>query len=360
MRKLLFAFLLFPTFVFAQSQGFTLTGSITGLPEGTEVKVTNANDNAVLEKSKVAGGKFVVKGSIPEPGLYFLVLGKEQPQYIYLENSTISVSGSTKALPSLQVTGSKSHQDFDEFRKVFNPLVGKMNAVAGQINESPDEVQRASLMGQYGTIRQQVKEEVAKFVTAKKESYVSPFLLYVTAQLLDDPLQVEQFYLSLSESVRNTAIGKNLAEFIAYNKVGAVGTDALDFTQNDPAGQPVSLASFRGKYVLVDFWASWCKPCRMENPNVVKTFQKFNAKNFTVLGVSLDRDKEPWLKAIKDDSLAWTQVSDLQFWNNSAAQLYHVQGIPQNFLVDPKGKIIARNLRGEELEAKLCEVLGCN
>jgi peroxiredoxin len=142
--------------------------------------------------------------------------------------------------------------------------------------------------------------------------------------------------------------------------MNAIGTAAIDFTQQDTSGKDVSLSSFKGKYVLIDFWASWCGPCRMENPNVVEAYKKFSNKNFTVLGVSLDRARAPWIQAIKEDNLTWTQVSDLQYWNNAVARLYNIQSIPQNFLIGPDGKIIAKNLRGTALESKLCELLGCN
>ena len=143
----------------------------------------------------------------------------------------------------------------------------------------------------------------------------------------------------------------------AEAKKNAVGGGMADFTQNDTADIPVKLSSFRGKYVLVDFWASWCRPCRMENPNVLASYNKFKNKNFTVLGVSLDKAKDAWIEAIHQDGLYWTQVSDLKGWGNEVAQQFKVQSIPQNFLIDPQGRIIAKDLRGEALDQKLNEIL---
>lgn len=358
MKKALFFLLLFPLISLAQA-GFTITGTVAGIADG-DVKITAVQEEAqVVAKGTIKGGNITVKGNITEPGLYWITIGKEQPQHIFLENTAIKINGTKKDIKNLKIEGSASHEDFDQFRKIFNPLIGELSGKAALINRATDEAARTNLMRQYDSIGNVIQAKIDEFITAKPSSYVSPFLLFVTAQVADDPTLMEQRYKKLDTAIRNSGVGKSLANFIEYNKVGAIGTDALDFTQNDVDGKAVSLSSFRGKYVLVDFWASWCKPCREENPNVVAAYNKFSSKNFTILGVSLDRERDAWIKAIQKDGLVWTQVSDLQFWNNAAAALYRVQGIPQNFLIDPNGKIVGKNLRGPELESKLCALLGC-
>jgi peroxiredoxin len=290
------------------------------------------------------------------------LVGSEKPTEIYVENTTITVKGKKAEPPVYEISGSASHKDFAGFIKVFIPMAQQLNTLASSINSTVPGPARDSLMNIYTTAQQNIQSAIDKMVKEKNKSAVTAFVLNATYDFNPDVVLLEKRFNGLDASVQKTEAGKQLQQFIAEKRIGAIGTEAMDFTQPDTTGKPVSLSSFRGKYVLVDFWASWCGPCRNENPNVVENFNKFKLKNFTVLGVSLDRPgrKEAWVQAIQEDNLTWTHVSDLQFWNNAVAKLYHIQSIPQNILIDPQGKIVAKNLRGPDLQAKLCEILGCN
>lgn len=181
----------------------------------------------------------------------------------------------------------------------------------------------------------------------------------VVGYLPTDINSYNKLFNGLNKEVRKSKEGLALKKTIDGFMTVRIGVEAPLFQQADTSGKMISLKDLRGKYVLLDFWASWCGPCREENPNVVKAYEQFRDKNFTVLGVSLDKaeKRDAWLKAIKDDGLVWYHVSDLKFWNNAVAQLYSVRSVPQNFLLDPKGKIVGANLRGEALQQKLQELI---
>lgn len=352
--------ILFVPFALSAQKKFVISGNLQGLPEGSSVSLSNANDpNDTLAQSLVkAGGAFELQGSVAEPNLFQLNLdGVQKKSVLFIGNEKVSVAGDIAAIQDLTVRGSEVHEDFEDFKKTFNPLFQELTAMNQRIGRTPSLQQNDSAMKVYKKHVANIQSQVDKYIETHQNSPVAPFVVLVTGEMQQDVAVIERRYQQLDKNIQSGFYGKIVKQQIENTKVGSIGSQAVDFSQADTEGKQVALSSFRGKYVLVDFWASWCRPCREENPNVVNAFNKYKAKNFTVLGVSLDQSKAPWLKAIKNDNLDWTQVSDLKGWNNEVAGKYNVQSIPQNFLIDPQGKIIAKNLRGPELISRLEELL---
>ncbi len=374
MKKTILAILLLaPMSLFAQKGEYTVKGEVGKLnaPAKAYLAYRTASDN-VADSSAIVNGKFEFKGTVNAPVKAVLVINytgsgmrsRTAAQLpIYLETGVINVT-SPDSLKNATVSGSKINTDNDLYMKALKPSENKMDAFMAEYNALPkekqqDEAVRAPLNIRYEAIMAEKDAATTAFIKANPSSFISLEAIKTLGGSIPDYNKVAPLYKGLTADVKATPAGVAYAASLEIMKKTMVGAIAPDFTQNDTEGNPVKLSSFRGKYVLVDFWASWCGPCRAENPNVVNAFNQYKDKGFTVLGVSLDdeKGKQRWLDAIKKDGLTWTQVSDLKYWNNEVSKSYGISSIPQNVLIDPNGVIVGKNLRGKALLDKLAEIL---
>jgi peroxiredoxin len=282
---------------------------------------------------------------------------------IYLEKGTINVN-SADSVSKATVDGTKTNLDNVRYEALMKPINDAEEAADNKKSKATDEQKNSeSFMRELFRAEKDAEaKEMAtdkKFIQENPDSYISLNALQMYTYY-GDYADIAPLYNGLSDAIKQTEAGKAYGAMLPKLKAVAIGAQAPEFTEADTAGKMVSLSSFKGKYVLVDFWASWCGPCRRENPSVVKTYNMFKGKNFTILGVSLDQPtgKQKWLAAIHKDGLTWTQVSDLQFWKSKEADLYGVRAIPQNFLIGPDGKIVAHNLMDFDLQDKLTDIFG--
>ncbi len=367
MKKILFL-LFVPLFSMAQTTGLVIKGTMSGLKDSTTVFLVSPNDGGKTIASAVAkNGSFTLKTNVIDPDLFQLgFTGYREGLELFLQNETVTITGDANNLGAAQIQGSSLQKDFMEFREqLYIPYIDKLKNMGNAIGAEADTHKKDSLMRLFAMYKQQALLTTNLLIQNKPNSPIASLILFIMMPGFDGGLpELEARYAQLNPAAKKGMYARVIEKTIndakatqAAAQIGQVGTQAVNFTQKDVNDKAVSLSSFKGKYVLVDFWASWCRPCRAENPNVVNAYNQFKNKNFTVLGVSLDQAKPNWLQAIQADNLTWTHVSDLQFWNNSVAQLYRIGSIPANMLIDPTGKIIARDLRGEDLTRKLAELL---
>ena len=342
-------------------KSYVIEGTVKGETEGT-IFLEEIVDNrpSIVDSTKLVEGSFKFEGEIEMADIHLLRLNdRNYLAQFFLEPGKIKVEAIPDSIQLAVITGSKENDIFMEYMDEYNTMVEATQKLQQRYQEAAMTQNQDEMNNIRFEFEAQQKNQMfftKNFIKNYSESNVSAFLY--ASQFLPQAEYAELDSMSkfFPASLAESKYVKAVTEAADRLSKLAIGNEAPDFTQNDPEGNPVTLSDYRGKVVLIDFWASWCGPCRGENPNVVRMYNEYKDKGFEIVGVSLDRTKEEWVKAIEDDKLTWIHCSDLQYWQSAVAKLYQVQSIPHTVLLDKEGKIIARNLRGPSLEAKLQEI----
>lgn len=355
----------------AQTSHFTINGQIGNL-DGKKVYLSFMTDGKGHEDSTVlANGAFHLTGQMNPYSSVRLALdhkglGREIAThggdviYFNFANETLNIT-SKDSLANAQMGGSKTYEEYSAYVKAVGPMPWDIDHISNaEIAAAPELVNDTAFTNQVARHHYKMiadfQTKNLEFAKTHPDSYFAPIALFGTASNDKTVAIAEQVFKTFSPAIQSSDNGKNIKEFIEAHYRLKIGGAAPLFTQVSPAGKPVSLANYKGKIVLVDFWASWCSPCRQEIPNLLSQYKMYKDKGFEILSVSLDNNRDKWLKAIQQEGMAWPQVSDLNGNSNSVARLYGVSAIPATFLVDREGKLISTNLRGEDLNKKLEEI----
>jgi peroxiredoxin len=358
-----------PSLVFAQAEKYVVKGSIGNL--GAPATVFLVYNNAIAGKAVLNHGAFTFSGTVDGPTQAYLMLntsGRNSPTndyaVLFLEDGGTIRVASTSDLTEASIIGTKNNDARTRYRALMRPLETRDRELEVKDTAASEEQKRSPkfLKALEVANMQLIKEKNAvnkKFIAENPSSLVGLEALYNYA-MYNDYKAVAALYSTLSATVKNSQGGKAYAETLQQMQRVGLGSIAPDFALPDTANRLIKLSAFHGKYVLLDFWASWCPICRESAPGVVKAYNSYRAKNFNILSVSLDRpgDRQKWLQAIHHDGLKWTQVSDLNYWKSPVVSLYKLTALPQNFLIGPNGKIIARDLDSDELAARLAGIFG--
>ncbi|MBC6699376.1 TlpA disulfide reductase family protein [Hymenobacter sp. BT190] len=345
--------------------GYQLSGQLTNAPAGTKLYLAELGETQFISRDTVTldeKGNFRFTGTVPEPGLYQVKTTDQSQVLLALSNgSRVELSGDAQKLAeTYTVKGSKDSELLQQLNRTMQQSKGQMSGLEARYNQNAaanrtDSMQAIEKM--FYDAQARSTKSIKTLVQQNPKSVVSAF---VVANLINAEEQfgfVDSMTTQFKTTLPDSRYTKALTAKIEPMRSTAVGAAAPEISLLAPDGKPLPLSSLRGKYVLVDFWASWCGPCRRENPNVVRAYNKYKGKGFEIYGVSFDQDRSKWLKAIEADGLTWKHVSDLKGWESAAGQTYSVKSIPASVLLDPQGRIIGKNLRGEALEAKLASVL---